>query len=91
MSSISIPIAERSRKYGYIYWTSDLDVPVKNFLGDVSAVKLYFEGADHGKKKVDWQYRRISVGPRWTRKIPQGLSKFVLTWKDNRVLSVICR
>jgi hypothetical protein len=91
MDKLLIPITGRSRQYGYIFWFKAIDSKVKGFLGDAVSVGVVFEGADHGVKNVDWKNRRISIGWRWTRQIPQKLNEFELTWKDKQTVSVKCR
>jgi hypothetical protein len=91
MDKLAIPIKERSRKYGYIYWPYKMDKVVKDFLQDALTFKLVFNGAPLGAKNVDWKYRRISVGWRWTRSLPQNLDTFVLIWKDKNTINVTCR
>lgn len=91
MSKITIPITDRSRRYGYIYWSAKNDSLVGEFLKNRQSARLTFQGADHGLKNIDYKYRRISVGWKWTRQLPQSLEDFVLSWKDNRTLDVICR
>jgi hypothetical protein len=91
MNKVSIPITERARKYGYIFWPAALDEKMQEFFQDVSTVNLVFQGAEHGEKNVDWAHRRISIGWRWTRNLPHDVSDFVLTWKDKKTVSVLCR
>jgi hypothetical protein len=91
MKKLLIPLGDRARKYGYIYWPYKMDEEVKSFLGETSTVNLVFNGAPHGEKNIDWKYRRISVGARWTRDLPKTLSCFVLTLKEHNTLNVECR
>lgn len=91
MKKLSIPISERSRKYGYLYWPFRMDEEVKKFFEDASTVHLVFNGTPHGEKNIDWKYRRISIGARWTRTLPKSLATFVLTWKDTNTINITCR
>jgi len=91
MAKIIIPITERSRKYGYIYWSKTTTHQVENFLRNRSSVQLVFQGTNHGMKNIDYKYKRISVGWKWTRLLPGSSENFVLSWKDGQTLDVICR
>ena len=91
MPKITIPITVRSRRYGYIYWSAKTDERIEAFLGSKESARLMFQGADHGLKKIDYKYRRISIGWKWTRQLPESVEDFVLSWKDNKTLDVVCR
>ncbi len=90
MKTLEIPILERSRKYGYIYWSKNLDAKTNEFFKDVNTVSVVFDGAKLGDKKIDFKNRRISIGWRWTRDLPEKVTEFILTRNGNNV-TVICR
>jgi hypothetical protein len=88
--AICIPISARARKYGYVIWTKKQDDDVRKLLDNREVVTVVFEDADLGKKRVDWRYRRISVGPSQTRQLdPQTLSFELSSPADGR-LEVRC-
>lgn len=87
---LKLDIKDRSRKYGYIYWMSKDDCQVRNMLGDLCTINLVFEKADHGEKNIDWNSRRISIGYRWTQRIPQSKKYFVLQMQSKEKLNVRC-
>jgi len=89
--SIRIPILNRSRKFGYIIWKKINDFEVKSHLKDIPEVEVIFEGKNMGKKKVDWKYRRISVGWRTTRPIPNEKTYYNLALSRDRKLSIKCQ
>jgi len=89
MKILEIPILGRSRQYGYIYWKKDLDKKVSVFFKDAESVSVVFDGAKLGDKKIDYKHRRISVGWRWTRNLPNGKTKFVLRKIGNTVYIII--
>lgn len=93
MKKLMIPITKSARQFGYVIWPPRLNNQVDAFLGGVSKVHLYFMGADLGQKNVDWRYRRISIGYRWTRRLPNEVSEYVLTLadKDTNKLIVECQ
>lgn len=91
MSKIEIPISDRCRKYGYIYWSKSLDTSLRNFFKDASIIDMIFDGARLGKKTIDWRYRRISVGWRWTRQVASSAQKFILAFDNEGSVKVVCR
>ncbi len=92
MGEMIIPITKGARKFGYVIWTSRLNKQVDTFLNATSQVHLYFMGADLGEKRVDWKYHRISIGYRWTRRLPMKVSKYILTFtKRGNELVVECQ
>ena len=91
MIKSEIPISDRARKYGYVIWPKVLDSQVKTFFDGSSKVNVIFEGADLGQKNIDWAHRRISLGYRWTRRLPVSMNYFILTWKGDDTIKVVCR
>jgi hypothetical protein len=91
MDKLTIPITKSARQFGYIIWTPKLNDQLHDFLKGSSHVHLLFQGADLGEKKVDWKYRRISIGYRWTRRLGDDVSQYLLTFGDgDRKLVVEC-
>ena len=93
MKKLTIPITKSARQFGYVIWPPHLNDQVDALLGGASKVHLHFKGADLGQKNVDWRYRRISIGYRWTRRLPNEVSEYVLTLadKDTSKLIVECQ
>jgi len=93
MKKLTIPITKSARQFGYVIWPPNLNDQVGTFLGGTSKVRLYFQGADLGEKNVDWKYRRISIGYRWTRRLSDDVTKYVLSLsdKDSTKLVVECQ
>ena len=71
-----IPISKRSKEYGYLIWPARLDDQIISVLGKQENVRLYFDGSDRGDKNVDWKNRRISIGYKWTKSIPDDITEF---------------
>lgn len=92
MDKMRIPITKSARQFGYIIWPPQLNKQMDTLLGGAPRVHLIFMGADLGEKNVDWKYRRISVGHRWTRRLADNVSEYILTFakKDGRKLFVEC-
>lgn len=86
---MELPITDRSRKHGYIFWSKRQDGDVSKLLKNSRSVRLHFRGSDRGEKNVDWKYRRISIGWKWTRELPADLTTFKLRL-DGRELHVTC-
>ena len=88
--AIRIPISARARKYGYIIWAKKQDEDVRKLLPNQEGVTVVFEDSDLGKKRVDWKYRRISVGPSQTRRLDLRASSFELSSPADGRLEVKC-
>ncbi len=67
---MKIAINNNGRKYGYFYWPKKFDLQIEAIVGKATQIRLFFNNADHGLKRVDWKNRRISIGARWTRNLP---------------------
>ncbi|MDD5129729.1 MAG: hypothetical protein PHS66_01560 [Candidatus Omnitrophica bacterium] len=89
--AFTIPILNRARKWGYIIWKQKRDPDIKKLLNDADEILVNFEGQDLGKKRIDWKYRRISFGWRYTRKIPLNEKCYVLEISRGKGLSVKCQ
>jgi hypothetical protein len=83
VDKLTIPITKSARQFGYIIWTPKLNDQLHDFLKGASHVNLSFQGADLGEKQVDWKYRRISIGYRWTRRLAEDISQYILTFRDS--------
>ena len=84
--TLEIPILERTRKFGYIYWHKSLDADVERFFGRSKVAVMVFEDSVLGKKTIDWGNRRISIGWGITRSLSPSVEKFRLSLtKDGRV------
>lgn len=85
--ALSLPILNRARKWGYIFWKKENDLDVRNYLKEIDEVNVIFEGKEIGKKRIDWNYRRISIGWKNTRNLAPDKKEFVLTlYKDGRLV-----
>lgn len=87
---LKVPILERSRRYGYIYWTSNLEESVRGFFGTRKKVQIYFMESLLGEKRIDWTHRRISVGWKQTRSLPARATIFRLTFTGDDRVNVEC-
>lgn len=75
-----VPISDRARKYGYLFWPKVADADMRALLADAPSVEVLFDGQDLGTKKVDWKNRRISVGPLRTRTMSESAETFSLAY-----------
>ena len=78
-NTASIPLTERARQYGYLIWPKKADPDIRNLLGDKETIEVVFDGRELGRKRIDWRYRRISVGPRNTRPLPEETTTITLS------------
>ncbi len=82
--SIEIPMSERSKKYGYVFWGKRADSQIESLLKEKQKISVKFNGVDLGEKNIDWKHRRISLGWTQTRSLPNKKASFFLTVsKDN--------
>lgn len=88
---VEVEITKRARQYGYVFWKRRQDEAMAKLLRNKKAVDVVFMNANHGKKNVDWRYRRISVGWRWTRPLPESKKVFVLKMSKSNELEIQCR
>jgi len=88
---VEIEITERARRYGYVFWMKRQDEEMAALLGAKGAVEVTFMGADHGKKNIDWQHRRVSIGWRWTKSLPKSTKVFILNMSKSNRLEIQCR
>jgi hypothetical protein len=88
---VEVDITKRARQYGYVFWKYRQDEEIAELLGKRKAVDVVFMNADHGEKNIDWQHRRISLGWRWTRSLPESKKVFVLKMSKSNKLEIQCR
>jgi hypothetical protein len=73
-----------------VVWPKALDAEMHGLLGDTPTANVSFQGADVGSKRIDWQRRRISIGPNQTRGLPPSVARFVLQFQAP-TLTITCR
>ena len=84
---MKIAIIPRARRFGYLIWPAAIDNEMKLLMGNRDHIELVFDKAAHGEKRIDWRYRRISIGWRWTRLMPESRKYFNLS-VDNGILTI---
>lgn len=89
---LGLPITQNAKRFGYITWTMKDNEKVKQLLSNNTSINLEYMGANHGEKRIDWKYRRISVGKKWTNMLPENVTEWVFNYdkKLNR-LQITCR
>lgn len=85
-----LSITKRAKKYGYVIWQKDQDQAVRALLSDQQSFRVYLQGSDRGQKNVDWGRRRISIGYKWTRQLPENLTNYHLEVRGPE-LHITCR
>lgn len=88
---ITLSINKRARQWGYIIWSKEDTNQMRSFFNNRSSVHLIFEGMDLGKKNIDWKYNRISIGYRWTRRLSESVSNFILKFDKTGKLNIKCK
>ena len=79
IDTASIPLTNRARQYGYLFWPKKADPGIRSLFGDKETIEIVFNGRELGRKRIDWRYRRISVGPRNTRPLPEETTTMTLS------------
>lgn len=79
LASFIIGETDTSWKVHFLFTTSRRKELIERKLKGRSEV--WFGDSFLGKKRIDWKYRRISVGPRQGRRVPSTKVKFQLSLK----------
>lgn len=88
--SLSLPITNRCRKYGYLVWPKRQDEEVESVLRRQENIRVIFQSKDLGEKRIDWKYRRISLGPSQTQGLDDTVCTFNVTYQSDRTLNITC-
>lgn len=68
---VKIPFTDRSRRFGYLIWPKRMDADMSDLLDRLESIEVMLDDDRLGSKRVDWKYRRISLGPRRTRALDE--------------------
>ncbi|MEQ8850963.1 MAG: hypothetical protein RIB32_04190 [Phycisphaerales bacterium] len=60
--SVSFPFTDRARRFGYVIWPKKRQAEVTELVRGAEQIQVVLNGANLGKKRVDYKYCRISVG-----------------------------
>lgn len=88
MATVRLPITARSRSYGYLIWTKSEDEKMKQLIGNRDNLRIFLCGNDLLEKRVDWKYRRISLGYKHTRRLPEAATWFVVIFDQSKGLVI---
>lgn len=91
MKKLTLEIPDRTRKYGYIYWSKRSQDEVRSFFGQRKTVEVILDGLYIGEKLINFEYCRISIGPGKARNIPDKASEIVLQFRKDGRLEIICQ
>jgi hypothetical protein len=86
--AMELPYTERCRKYGYLYWTKDLDSSVEKFFGGKEQVQVVLSGYLIGVKNVDYKFRRISLGVVTLSRVSEQFDLFRLSFNKEGKLTI---
>lgn len=90
MTGLAVPITPRSKQYGFIFWSKASEEEVTKFFKNAEKVDVWFQNSYLGTKRIDWKYRRISLGWKRTRALPNEVKYFRITYKKDKSIQVIC-
>lgn len=88
---VDLTITERCRKYGYVIWPISLDGKVRQLLGHSERMTVILDGKTLGEKNIDWKHRRISIGPKQTRRLSPDDTLFRLQRSPSGTLDISIR
>jgi hypothetical protein len=86
--TLEFPITKSGLRYGYIFWHSSQDVEAKQFFGARTTVEMWMGGSYLGQRSIDWKSRRIFVGRKSLKEIPEYCSIFHLQMGRDSVVYV---
>lgn len=87
---IDVPITNRAKRDGYLFWRKPLDPKMKALLKEADKIGVVFGDFLLGEKRVDWSRRRISLGWSKTRALEDSWITFRLTMRKDGRLSIRC-
>jgi hypothetical protein len=83
---LSIKLSDSNRKYGYLHWNKKQDSEARLLLSGRSEIAVVLGGLFVGEKGVDYEHRRISIGPAKARSIPLNAKVLhLIVDKDERL------
>lgn len=82
-------ITKRAREYGYLIWPKEADDTIeKMFPQEVEETEVYLNDRFLGPKRIDRKYRRISLGYKFTRSLPEEHTTFQVSVSRDRKLKI---
>ena len=75
---MTLTITKSARRFGYVIWSSVTNDEMRKLLKDRESVSVKLNGFSIGEKAVDWHYHRISIGYKFTRALPETVTKYEL-------------
>jgi len=89
--TLELPFTECARRWGYLYWNKRIDEKVLSFFGKSKTVEIWWDNSFLGTKRVDWRYRRISIGYRFTRAVSDSVKQFRISPRKDGSFRVVCK
>jgi|ERR1043166_155913 hypothetical protein len=69
--TVSIPLTNTGRKYGYITWRKKHDDDMLKVFGEKNTIDLQIGDVLQKQKTIDWKHRRIGITLSLTRRLSQ--------------------
>ena len=91
MRILELPIQNRARRFGYVFWLSTMDETTKSFFAGATSVLLWYNQNCIGVKAIDYEHRRISIGYKYTRTIELSCNYYVLSMNDDNNVYITTR
>lgn len=88
--NVKIPIYERSRRFGYLFWKKEHDEKIKSLFEGLVDVNVYFMGSFVGRKRIDWKYRRIFLGCKIVKDLSSDYAYFIIDRTSIDTIHISC-
>ena len=75
----------------YLIWPKKSETEIRSLFGDKETIEIVLNGQKLGRKRIDWRYRRISIGQRNTRPLPEEATTMTLSIDRTGRLAVTTR
>lgn len=79
---MKVEFTKRSREYGYFIWPRRRDKEFESVFGNLTEADFYLGDWFLGKKRIDRKYRRISLGYKYTKALPESTKVLIAARKD---------
>jgi len=80
---MKVEFTKRSREYGYFIWPRRQDKEFESVFGNLTEIDFYLGDWFLGKKRIDRKYRRISLGYKYTKALPESAKVLIAARKDS--------
>lgn len=80
--TLTLPLTERARKFGYVIWPKSREAEVRAVVGTGPVLRVAVGSDAPRNLTVQWKYARIAVGTKWTHTLPATATTVKITSKE---------